>query len=159
MRTLFIIAALVLSLAVSNAANFPFIRLNGKTNVVSDNGTNLTYNGSPLAGGSGSSTNTLLSLTPASPQSIAFSVTNGITQWLVATGTVTITSASLSAGAAFTLNIDNNQATNINVILPTGWRLISGARTNILAASSIGILSGFSRSSADTNVVALWASE
>lgn len=102
---------------------------------------------------------TLVSLTPTSPQSITFSVTNGITQWLVATGDVTVASASLSAAAAFTIHIDNQQATNINVIVPTGWRLVSGARTNILAPYTIGLLSGFSRAANDTNVVSLWASE
>lgn len=48
----FLVAAfLLVGISTSHAANFPYIRLNGKTNIVSDNGTNLTYNNAPLSGG------------------------------------------------------------------------------------------------------------
>lgn len=69
MRTLFTLAALALSLAGANAANFPFIRLNGKTNIVSDNGTNLTYNGTAV--GSSPWTNS-----PTGTASLVSGVTN-----------------------------------------------------------------------------------
>lgn len=97
------------------------------------------------------------SLTPANPQTLTFSGASKL--WLVATGQVTFASASLAAGRELLVYVDNVQATNINVILPTGWRYISGAVTNILAPATIGMLRADSRASNDTNVVILWSSE
>lgn len=53
MRTFFTLAFIFIAALPASAANFPYIRLNGKTNIISDNGTNLTYNGSGIGGGSG----------------------------------------------------------------------------------------------------------
>lgn len=139
--------------------------------VVIGNATNLNaylppnvYAGGVLLASAGIST--LSSITPSAPQTITFSTSPNITQWLVATGNVTIASTALSAAAGFTLNIDNPQATNINVVTPIGWHPISGAGvsgviagTNILAAGKIGILSAASRAANDTNVVSTWSSE
>lgn len=97
------------------------------------------------------------SLTPANPQTLTFSGASKL--WLVATGDVAFASASLAAGRELLVYVDNVQATNINVVLPTGWRYISGAVTNILAPAAIGMLRADSRAANDTNVISLWSSE
>lgn len=125
----------------------------GQDQIITGPNMSLTVGGTVTAG------DALQSLTPSSPQTVAFSKAIGLTKWLVATGDVTIASSSLAAGAKLLLNIDNPTATNINVILPSGWRYVSGANTNILAASKIGVLSAISRAANDTNVVSLWSSE
>jgi len=79
--------------------------------------------------------------------------------WTVLGGDVTLASSNLSDGRGITYRIDNQTATNCNVILPSGWRFVSGVVTNILAASKIGLLSALSYSTTDTNVVATWSSE
>lgn len=138
------------------------------TNALAMNGDPAQYTGQdgnghalPAGGIAGTlvNTNGIISLTPAAPQTITFSVTNTAPYWLVATGDVAVASTALSAGAKFVLYVDNSQATNINVVTPVGWRLVSGAATNILAPYAIGILSCTSRASSDTNCVSLWASE
>lgn len=81
MRTLFTIACLAFSILPSFGAAFPYITLNTHTNRLSDNGTNLTYNGSALAGGganwtaSGSTNSTL----PGTASANAGIFTNSLT--------------------------------------------------------------------------------
>lgn len=53
LSTIVLFAALIFTAPRANAAAFPYITLNSKTNRVSDNGTNLTYNGSALSGSGG----------------------------------------------------------------------------------------------------------
>lgn len=50
LSTTVLFVALVLTAPSSNAAAFPYITLNAKTNRVSDNGTNLTFNGQSISG-------------------------------------------------------------------------------------------------------------
>lgn len=52
MRILFVLCCLLIAALPSSAANFPYIRLNGKTNQISDNGTALTRDGVAIGGGS-----------------------------------------------------------------------------------------------------------
>lgn len=78
MRTLFSLVCLILATLPASAANFPYIRLNGKTNTISDNGTALTRDGVPIGAGGSSlwTTNTFPSisgtpfLTPSSSNGV-----------------------------------------------------------------------------------------
>jgi hypothetical protein len=79
--------------------------------------------------------------------------------WATLGGSVTLSSSGLTSSNGVTVRIDNPQSTNCNVILPSGWRFVSGTITNILAASKVGVLSAKSYSGSDTNVICTWASE
>lgn len=79
--------------------------------------------------------------------------------WSTLGGSVVISSANLAAGRAIDFVVDNTTATNCNVILPSGWRFLSGTVTNILASGKIGQGRAESRASNDTNVICQWKSE
>lgn len=79
MRIIFILAALALSLAVANAANFPFIRLNGKTNQISDSGTALTRDGVPIGSGGSSQWTSLSGTAVNGNEIVGLSSTNDTT--------------------------------------------------------------------------------
>jgi hypothetical protein len=98
-----------------------------------------------------------LTVTYASSLTVDFSENSS--RWTVLGGDLTLASSNLSPGRGVTYRIDNQTATNCNVILPSGWRFVSGVVTNVLAASKIGLLSALSYSTTDTNVVATWSSE
>ena len=79
--------------------------------------------------------------------------------WTVLSGDITLTSSGLTPGAGVSYRIDNGTETNRYVILPSAWRKISGAVTNILSPGAIGIISAKSYAANDTNVVCTWSSE
>lgn len=122
------------------------------------NGTNGTVTAGAFVGDGSGLTASLVSLTPADSFSLTF--TNPLQrQWLVATGQVIISSAGLAAANGVNLRIDNPGATNIYVVLPTGWRKLLGTTSNILAPSAIGNLKAVSFAANDTNVTSIWSSE
>lgn len=94
MRTIFTLAVLALSLAVGNAANFPYIRLNGKTNQISDNGTALTRDGVAIGSGGSSlwTTNGSTGVTLASPYTNVF-IAGNEAQFTVGTAETNMPSA------------------------------------------------------------------
>lgn len=53
MKFIFTLLLSFFSVVIASGASFPYITLNSKTNRLSDNGTNLTYNGSVLSGSTG----------------------------------------------------------------------------------------------------------
>lgn len=151
----------------TNIFKVPNISLGGKTNILSDNGTNLTYNGSalglsasPVFTGSATATNFVtvpLVVTYSTSLSVDFAGSGDL--WTVLAGSTTLSSANLSAGPAILYRFDNTTATNCNIILPSTWRKISGTTTNILAPGAIGWLTAKSYAANDTNVISSWASE
>lgn len=92
---IFLASLCLLTTIAAQAANFPYISLNNKTNRISDNGTAPTYNGVAIGGGGsapvGTVVNTGASTIGAVPSYSDASGTN------VAPSTVTITSNTLFA--------------------------------------------------------------
>jgi len=77
-------AILMFWCVAANAASFPYIKLNGKTNIFSDNGTALTYNGKPIGGG-GSGTSPWTN-SPAGTASLVSGITNAVAGTWIANG-------------------------------------------------------------------------
>jgi hypothetical protein len=73
-------------------------------------------------------------------------------------GSTTLSDSNQTNGFAVDYEFYNGAATNCNVILPSTWRIQSGAVTNILAPNASATLS-MRYYSLITNTVALWASE
>lgn len=113
----------------------------------------------PLAASTVTATNFLtipLAVSYSSSVTVDFAGAGDLTTILA--GDETISASNQSNGKGITYTFFNGAATNCNVILPSTWRIQSGAVTNILAPAKSATLS-MKYFSFITNTVALWVSE
>lgn len=109
----------------------------------------------------GSAINLSLMVTPlavsyATSVNVNFAANKLLTTILA--GNETLTASNQSDGRSIDYEFYNGQSTNVNVVLPSTWRIQSGAVTNILAPNASATLS-MRYYAFITNTVALWASE
>lgn len=105
---------------------------------------------------------TLMSLPDISSLAYASSITLNVStnanQWLVLAGNVTFSTTSVTSNRIVTIRIDSDSSDR-TIIMPSGWRYMSGAVTNTLYATKIGTLTFKSYGTSDTNIIASWVSE
>lgn len=149
-RLLSVFALAIVLGASALAASFPYIRLNGHTNRVSDSGTVLTYNGIPVGASA-----TQISLSQAGTITLDFTAVQSEADLTSMTGAVTFTTSNLAAAHSYTIFGRNTQATNCAATWPS-WQWMGGAPASITAQKAWTVTL-YSRGTVDTNVFAAYA--